>query len=137
MSKGLPPLNDGEAVLHDHVPSQRKFRKAALFTILITLIPTVIFAMVWPDTGAAVVPLLLTCVLLVQERLTLGRHRAWITNQRVILQGGEDAPLWDVSGITPKWAGVRLDGVDVRLAYVGDEQALRDVISAAQSKGSE
>lgn len=135
MTKGLPPLEDDETVLHDHVPSMRKFRKAALIAIAITLVPTVVFAALWPDTGAAVVPLLLTCVVLVQERLTLGRHRAWVTNQRVILQGGRDAPLWDVAGVTPRWAGVMLDGVDLRLAYVADVQVLRDVITSAQSKG--
>ena len=135
MSDGCPPLNDGETVLYDHVPSLRKFRKAALIAILITLIPSFVFSMVWPDTGAAVVPLLLSCAVLVQERFKLGRYRAWITNQRVILQGGEDAPLWDVSGVTPRLAGVRLDGIDVQLAYVADVQTLREVITTAQAKG--
>ena len=73
--------------------------------------------------------------MLVQERLTHGRYRAWITNQRVILQGGDEAPLWDVEGVTSRWAGVRLDGVNMRLAYVADQQVLRDVITSAQSKG--
>ncbi len=136
MSKGLPPLNDGEIVLHDHVPSMGKFRKAALVAIAITLVPTVMFAVLWPDTLFGVVPLLLTCVVLVQERLTLGRYRAWITNQRVILQGGEEAPLWDVTEVTQRWAGVRLDGVNLRLAYVADTQALRDVIAAAHKAGA-
>jgi len=135
LSKGLPPLNDDETVLHDHVPSMRKFRKAAMIALLINLVPTVMFAVVWPDTLAGVAPLLITCVLLVQERLTLGRYRAWITSQRVILQGGEEAPLWDVSGVTPRWAGARLDGVNIRLAYVGDIQALRDAIASAHAKG--
>ena len=135
MTKGLPPLETDETVLHDHVPSLRKFRKAALIAILITLVPSVVFSIVWPESLAAVVPMLVTCAVLVQERLTIGRYRAWITDRRVILQGGEAAPLWDVSGITPRWAGVRLDGVGIRLSYVGDVPMLRDVISAAQSKG--
>lgn len=121
-------------MLHDHVPSMGEFRKTALISILVTLVSTVVLFLVWPETGAVVVPLLLTCALLVQERLTLGRYRAWITNQRVILQGGQDAPLWDVTSITPRWAGARLDGVDMRLTYVADIQALRDVIVTAQQR---
>ena len=137
MSKGLPPLDEDETILHDHIPSLGKFRKAALIAILITLVPSFVFSMVWPDSLVAVIPLLLTCAVLLQERLTLGKHRAWITDKRVILQGGQDAPLWDVTGVTTKWAGVRLEGVDVRLAYVADVQTLSDVIATAQSKGSE
>ena len=135
MSDGCPPMNENEVILHDHIPSMRKFRKAALISILITLVTSFVFSMVWPNSLAAVVPLLLTCAVLFQERLTLGKHRAWITNQRVILQGGSDAPLWDVAGVTPRWGGVRLDGVDVRLSYVADVQTLRDVITTAQAKG--
>lgn len=136
MSKTRPPMNEDEVVLHDHIPSMRKFRKAALIAILITLVTSFVFSMVWPESLAAVVPLLLTCAVLFQERLTLGKYRAWITNQRVILQGGEDAPLWDVAGVTPRWDGVRLDGIDVRLSYVADAQILRDVITTAQTKGA-
>lgn len=132
-----PPLQGGEEVLFDHVPSLRRFRTMAAVVLAITLIPTGVFAVVWSETNAAVIPLVLTCVLLMQERLTFGRHRAWITNKRVILQGGDETPLAEISEVRLKWAGLKLLGANKRLTYVENPRAVKALIEAALVVGKD
>lgn len=108
MTKGLPPLEPGEALLFDHIPSLRSFKRTALMLIGLTLPAVIAMLEVFPDTFWPVVPLFVTCALLMQERVRLGRHRAWITNQRIILQGGQAIALADLTKIRPTRSAVRL-----------------------------
>ena len=135
---GGPPLEAGEEVRFDHVPSQSAFRRTALVLLGATLIPTVVIAVLMPDTAWPALPLFVTCVLLMQERVTLGRHRAWVTNRRIIRQGDEDLPLYDVAAAEPERAtgAVRLRIAGrrraVRLAYPADAPALANAILTAR-----
>ncbi len=135
MSDG-PPLQNGEVVVFDHVPSHATFRRAALFLLLISLLPTIIFAVVFPDTLWIILPLFLACILLVQERFKLGRHRAWITNQRIIIQDGTSIDLADVTGVKARSVvvGVRhgADRAMQPLYYAADGAALADAIETAK-----
>ncbi len=135
MSDG-PPLQNGEVVVFDHVPSQATFRRAALFLLLISLLPTIIFAVVFPDTLWITLPLFLACILLVQERFKLGRHRAWITNQRIIIQDGTSIDLADVTDVKARSVvvGVRYgaDRAMQPLYYAADGAALADAIETAK-----
>ncbi|AGI65966.1 hypothetical protein OAN307_c01990 [Octadecabacter antarcticus 307] len=131
-----PPLNDDEVILLDHVPSLRAFRRVALLLIAVTLLPTIAFAVVFPDTYWPIAPLFVTCFLLFQERFTLGRHRAWVTNQRVLVQGGESA-AWDtVSEATMTLGFVKLRrkgaGRTLTLSYAADATALINAINSAR-----
>ena len=135
MSDG-PPLQNGEVVVFDHVPSQATFRRAALFLLLISLLPTIIFAVVFPDTLWIILPLFLACIFLVQERFKLGRHRAWITNQRIIIQDGTSIDLADVTDVKARAVvvGVRYgaDRAMQPLYYAADGAALADAIETAK-----
>lgn len=135
MSDG-PPLQNGEVVVFDHVPSHATFRRAALFLLLISLLPTIIFAVVFPDTLWIILPLFLACIFLVQERFKLGRHRAWITNQRIIIQDGTSIDLADVTDVKARAVvvGVRYgaDRAMQPLYYAADGAALADAIETAK-----
>ena len=131
-----PPLQNGEVVVFDHVPSHATFRRAALFLLLISLLPTIIFAVVFPDMLWIILPLFLACILLVQERFKLGRHRAWITNQRIIIQDGTSIDLADVTDVKARSVvvGVRhgADRAMQPLYYAADGAALADAIETAK-----
>lgn len=131
-----PPLQSDEVIVFDHVPSLRTFRRAAIILLLISLLPTIIFAVVFPDTLWIILPLFLACMLLVQERFKLGRHRAWITNQRIILQDGTAIDLADVSKVKARSVvvGVRhgTNRAMLPLYYAPDGAALAKAIETAK-----
>ena len=127
-----PPLEDGEDVVFDHIPSHAAFRRTAILLLGVTLLPTVVMAAVFPDTIWPAVPLFAACVILMQERVWLGRYRAWITNRRIIRQKGEDVPLWDVTAAEPARNSVRVRTTDnargIKLIYAPDGAALAAAI---------
>lgn len=127
-----PPLRDGEHVVFDHVPSLRSFKRTALLMIVLTLPAVVAMLFVFPDTIWPAVPLFLTCVILMQERVRLGRHRAWITNQRIILQADLSFDMTDVVTARVSGNGVRVNvgsGVKgLKLFYPKDGPALAQII---------
>ncbi|WP_375280016.1 hypothetical protein [Pseudooctadecabacter sp.] len=132
-----PPLEDGEQVVFDHVPSLRRFKRTALLMIVLTLFPVAAFLIVFPDTFWPAVPLFVTTVLLAQERVRLGRHRAWITNRRIIQQGGHSIALDDVENTRAEGNGVRLQlagniGKGPKLFYPEDGAALARAIMTAK-----
>jgi hypothetical protein len=133
-----PPLNEGEIVVFDHIPSHATFRRAALFLLLFSLLPTIGFAIVFPDTLWIMLPLFLACMLLVQERFKLGRHRAWITNRRIILQGGATIDLKTITDVKARSVvvGVRhgADGAMQPLYYPKNGPALSDAINDARKE---
>lgn len=135
--KGAPPLADGEDVLFDHVPSLKVYKRTALLMIVLTLPVVAVFLYVFPDSLWPVVPLFVTCFLLMQERFSLGRYRAWITNRRIILQGGREIGLGEVTGAEAKGNGVRIGvaghrGKGVKLFYSEDKAALLATIRDAR-----
>lgn len=134
--KGAPPLEDGEVILHDHVPSLRAFKRTAILMIVLTLPAVIAFAVVFEDSFWPAVPLFVTCFLLMQERFILGRHRAWITNQRVIFQGGRTLALSEIKAAGMRGNSVRLawanGGKGSKLSYPEDGQALVNAIDAAR-----
>ena len=136
-----PPLEDGEVVVFDHIPSHVAFRRTALILLGITLFPTVVMAAVFPDTIWPVVPLFAACVILLQERVWLGRYRAWITNRRIIRQRGEEVMLWDVTEAVPRANGVRVttsySARGIKLHYPADGPALADAILSAKEMASD
>ena len=124
-----PPLEDGEHILFDHIPSLRAFRRTALVLLGLTLPVVVVFLVVFPDTLWPVVPLFVTCVILMQERVRLGRYRAWVTNRRIVLQAGEDLLLSDITAVKPATNGVKIEaegttGKGFKLVYPEDRAAL-------------
>jgi hypothetical protein len=131
-----PPLNNDEVILYNHLPSLRVFKRVALFLLAVSLLPTLAFAVTFPDTYWPIAPLFVTCFLLVQERFTLGRHRAWITNQRIILQGGADIPLGSIDTIKSKTVAVQVrhssGGKPLQLFYPEDGPAVTRTIDAAR-----
>jgi hypothetical protein len=131
-----PPLNDDEVILHDHLPSLRVFKWVALFLLAVSMLPTLAFAVTFPDTYWPIAPLFVTCFLLVQERFTLGRHRAWITNQRIILQGGADLALGSIDTLKSKTVAVQVrhsgGGKPMQLFYPEDGPALTRTIDVAR-----
>ncbi|MEL6960159.1 MAG: hypothetical protein AAGL89_14530 [Pseudomonadota bacterium] len=136
MSKG-PPLQDGEEVLFDHVPSLRSFKRTALILIGLTIPAVAVMLVVFPDTIWPVVPLFVTCVILMQERVRLGRYRAWITNQRIVMQGDRSIDLADVTGSKHSGNGVRIGvaghlGKGIKLFYPEDGPALIEAIESAK-----
>lgn len=135
--KNAPPLDEGEEILFDHIPSLRSFRRTALLMLAVTLPAVVAFAVVFPDSFWPAVPLFVACVLLMQERVTLGRHRAWVTNRRVILQGDRAVPLAGIRGVAVKGNGVRVavaghSGKGIKLYYPQNGQALVAAIEDAR-----
>lgn len=132
-----PPLEEGETVVFDHIPNLRAFKRSAVLMIGLTLPVVVVFLVVFPDTFWPAVPLFVTCLLLMQERFSLGRYRAWITNRRILLQGGESLPLTDVSGVTARGNGVRVrvanGGKAIKLVYAESGLSLIDAINTAKA----
>ena len=131
-----PPLEDGEEVMFDHIPSLRVFKRTALLLLALTLPAVIIFLVIFPDTFWPAVPLFVTCVILMQERVRLGRYRAWITNRRVILQGERMIPLGDIQAVDVLGNGVRIaypnGGKGTKLMYSADKPALAKAIEAAR-----
>ncbi|MBU2994169.1 hypothetical protein Q4555_07670 [Octadecabacter sp. 1_MG-2023] len=132
----LPPLEDGEVVMFDHVPSFRAFKRTALLMIALTVPAVVVFLIVFPDTLWPAVPMFVTCVILMQERVRLGRYRAWITNKRVIFQGERFIALDDIKAVGKRGNGVRLawenGGKGSKLLYPEDADALIAAIETAK-----
>ncbi len=133
-----PPLQDGEAVVFDHIPSLRSFKRTALLMIVLTLPAMIAMLIVFPDTVWPVVPLFITCFILMQERFRLGKYRAWITNQRIIWQGGRDIAISDVIAARKSGNGVRIisaKGVKTtKLFYPKNGPVLVDAINAARKQ---
>lgn len=134
-----PPLNDGEEVVYDHVPSLRSFKRTAVLMLGLTLPAVVAMLIVFPDTFWPAVPLFITCVILMQERVRLGRHRAWITNQRIILQGDRSVRMADVQAARHSGNGVRVAvaghmGKGLKLFYPHDGPALAAAIANAKEE---
>jgi len=134
-----PPLLEGETVLHDHIPSQRSFKRTALLMLVLTLPAVAAMLVVFPDTFWPAVPLFITCVILMQERVRLGRYRAWITNKRIILQGDRAVALTDVTGVRHSGNGVRIGvrghmGKGIKLFYPADGAALVTAIETAKGQ---
>ncbi|MGJ8610328.1 MAG: hypothetical protein ACSHWY_04505 [Octadecabacter sp.] len=125
---GAPKLDEGEEIVFDHIPNLRSFMRTALVMLGLTLPVVVVFLLVFPDTYWPAVPLFVACVLLVQERLSLGRHRAWITNKRILMQGGASLPMTDVAAATHKGNSVRVTYASgrtaIKLAYPENPAAL-------------
>lgn len=119
-------------MVFDHIPSMKVFRKTAILSLLTSLPVAVVFGTVWPDTLAVMIPIIVTCIALMQERFKLGRYRAWVTNRRVILQGGRDVALSDIADVKPRLFGVHLGGAGVTLAYADDKTGLANTITGAQ-----
>jgi len=135
-----PPLLEGETVIHDHIPSLRAFKRTALLMLALTLPAVVAMLVVFPDTFWPVVPLFVTCVILMQERVRLGRYRAWVTNKRIILQGDRTLDLAEVTGAKHSGNGVRVGvqghlGKGIKLFYPEDGPALSAVIETAMGQG--
>ena len=134
--KAGPPLEEGEHVIHDHIPSVAAFQKNALLLLVLSLGPTFAFAATFKDSVWTMLPIFLTAIVLLQERLTLGRHRAWVTNRRVIFQKGREVPLFDVRVAVPKTTGVKLEtsrpnGPTYKLTYPADREALAALVNNA------
>jgi hypothetical protein len=136
-----PALQDGEAVIFDHVPSLRSFQLTALAALGLTLLPVAVFAVVFPGSYWTAVPVFVTCMILLQERFRLGRHRAWITPRRIILQEGDEVAMTDVDRADPRGNGVRVSchgGArrGLQLSYAPDRPALARAINTAATEAS-
>ncbi len=133
--RSAPQLAEGETLLHHHVPDLGAFKRTALLLLAITIVPTVMFLVLIPDSFWAAVPLFVSCLLLMQERFTLGKYAAWITNRRVVFQGDKEIALGDITSIDTTGNAVRLrHGVPTqktKLYYAKDRAALVQVIKAA------
>jgi len=133
-----PQLAEGEDIIHHHVPNLGVFKRTALLLLAITLVPTLVIAVAVPDTFWAAVPMFVTCLLLMQERYNLGKHAAWITNQRVLFQGDEALALNDITSVEPKGNGVLLRhdaaAKSTKLNYAKDRSALAQTILTAQKE---
>ena len=131
-----PPLEEGEVVLFDHIPSHAAFRRTALVLLAVTLVPTAVMAVVFPDSIWVAVPMFVTCVLLMQERVWLGRYRAWITDRRIIRQRGEEVRLDEVVNAAKAGNGVRVrtaaGAKGFKLYYPPDGPALAAAIRNAK-----
>ncbi|AKS47428.1 hypothetical protein SAMN05444287_2928 [Octadecabacter temperatus] len=134
--KTAPQLAEGEEVLHQHVPNLGAFKRTALLMLAITILPTVVILMQFPDTLWGVAPMFVTCLLLMQERFNLGKYAAWITNQRVLLQSDEEIALGDIAKTDTFGNAVRLhhkdSGQKTKLYYAKDRGALRQLIETAR-----
>lgn len=130
-----PPLDPGETLLCDHIPSLRAFRRTALLGIALSIPPMLAFLVILPDTVWPVVPLFLTCLLLMQERFRLGRHRAWVTSRRVIFQGGRSLPLPGLTEVRAAHGAVYLSGAQgaEKLSYAARPAELAAVINTARA----
>lgn len=132
-----PPLHDGEVVIYDHIPSMAKFKRTALVLIALTLPAVAVFLVILPDTFWPVVPLFVTCLMLMQERFRLGRHRAWVTNQRIVFQGGQSLDLAHVTSVVSKASGVQVttgpNTERTKLVYAANAAELVQAIQTAQT----
>lgn len=134
-----PVLLEGEEIIHHHVPHLGAFKRTALLLLAISLVPTLVIATLIPDTFWAAVPVFLTCLLLMQERYNLGKHAAWVTNQRVILQGDDAIALADIETLDTFGNAVRLrraKGQRIRLNYAKDRQQLLGAIQTAKAESA-
>ncbi|WP_281984356.1 hypothetical protein [Thalassorhabdomicrobium marinisediminis] len=133
-----PPLEAGEVLLHHHRPDLAAFRHTALVLLAVTLVPTLAMVAAFPDSLWGAAPLFIACLLLMQERVTLGRHAAWITNRRILLQNAAPVALRNIATTNVVGNAVRLRTVDparrVTLSYPSDKTALRDVIDTARQE---
>ncbi|SLN53698.1 hypothetical protein [Pseudooctadecabacter jejudonensis] len=133
MTEG-PPLTEGEAVVFDHIPSLKPFKRTARILLLASLVPTIAFLIVFPDTFWPAVPLFVACLLLVQERWTISKYRAWVTNRRVILQGGRDIALGDITKTQTRGSALMITtGITrLRLYYAEDPAAFQAAVDTAR-----
>lgn len=131
-----PDLQDGETLLHHHTPHLGAFKRTALLMIAITLVPTGVMMFAFPDTLWVAVPLFVTCFLLMQERFSLGKYAAWVTDRRIIFQRGEEVALTSIDTVDMIGNAVRLRLVDkspkAKLFYAKDRSALQDLIETAR-----
>jgi len=134
--KPAPPLREGEKILRDHIPSLGVFKRSALVLIALTLPAVAVVSVVFPDSYWPAVPLFVTCLLLMQERVTLGKHRAWLTNRRIILQGGDEVPLGDILAAGARRSTVRVTyggkGIVLKLPYSDNATDFAQAIEAAR-----
>lgn len=134
--KSTPQLAEGEEILHHHVPNLRTFKRTALLMLAITIFPTAVILMLFPDTLWGVAPMFVTCLLLMQERFNLGKYAAWITNQRILMQSDEEIALGDISKTDTFGNAVRLHqkarGQTSKLYYAKDRKALKQLIEIAR-----
>ena len=135
-----PALQDGEEVIHHHIPDLGAFKRTALLMLVITLAPTSLMVALLPDTFWPAVPLFVTCLLLMQERYNLGRYAAWITNKRILFQGDEALELSDIGMVGIAGNAVRLrpskGGPATKLYYPKDRNALAVIIETARQDNS-
>ena len=136
--KAAPQLQDGEEIVHHHVPDLRAFKRTALLLLAITLVPTAVFLFAFPDSMWVAVPLFVSCLLLMQERFTLGKYSAWVTNQRILLQGDVAIGLGDIVLVDVIGNAVRLRhggaSAKTKLYYPEDRDALAKIILDARQE---
>ncbi len=141
----MPELEEGERVVFEHVPSVASFQRWALLFLGIAVLVTAAFAAVSSNLPLPVanstmtLPLFATCVVLVWERVTFRRHRAWITDRRIVPAKGVPLPLREVSGAARRGNGVRIDNLRgikaMKLYFSPDPAALVAAIDRARSGG--
>lgn len=127
-----PPLPEGETLLHAHVASLGAFQRSALVYLGLAVGVTALFAALGAPDYLVVGPVLLTLLVLLQERVALRRNGAWITNRRVIFQTGREVALSDIGPALPRRTGVLLGGRGGRLQYAADPGALARIINEAR-----
>ena len=138
----MPELEEGERVVFEHVPSVASFQRWALVFLGLALLVTAVFAAVSSNLPRPVanstmtLPLFATCIVLVWERLTFRRHRAWITDRRIVPAKAPPLPLAQVSGAARRGNGVRIDDLRglkaMKLYYAPDPAALIAAIDGAR-----
>lgn len=133
MTDAAPPLADGETLLHTHVPSLRSFQRTALVFLGLALLVTAIAAGIGAPDYVVIAPVILTLLVLLQERLTLGRNGAWVTNRRILFQTGREVPLSRIGPARPRGTSVRLGGEGGRIMYAADAATLARTINEATS----
>lgn len=141
----MPELEEGERVVFEHMPSLRSFQRWALLFLGLALLVTAVFAAVSSALPRPVanstmtLPLFATCVVLVWERITFGRHKAWITDRRIVPARGAALPLAEVSGAAHRGNGVRIDNLRgfkaMKLYFSPDPAALVAAIDGARAGG--
>ena len=123
-------------MVHHHKPDLGTFKRTALLLLAITLVPTAVMYILFPGTFWVVVPLFVSSFVLMQERFGLGKHTAWVTNQRIIWQGGGDVALSAISKVDMFANAVRIrtdDGEPShKIYYAKDRRALCDLIDTTR-----
>ena len=131
-----PDLAEGETLLHQHTPDLGAFKRTALLLLAITLVPTVVMYVAFPDTFWVAVPLFISCFLLMQERFGLGKHAAWVTDRRIIWQDGRTIDLAEINTVDMIGNAVRIrtkdHGTKHKLYYAKGRRALRDLVNSAR-----